>query len=645
MRWDPLTTRLPPAALLMSRARAPGRSAPPRRQVRTPRAAAWLRPESGASGAGTADIFRDQRVTPTKIQHLRGSASVPRWGRDTVRPVWLAAKVGRIMRGRWAAAARGPNARRGAGSVLLVGASAATLVVAQAATAVAAPVVTSAAGQAQQPLSAAQAAQLSQHVNQNVIVFLKDQPKPARAGTSAAGVRAGMITSNQSPLLGEFRRVHATHVRSYTLVNSVAATVSAGEEARLKANPAVQRVIPDGLIYGQSPAAPSAPAAASSAIKTLPGACLPRGGVQLEPEALPVTQTHSTVPRAKTPRSLGLTGAHVNVLNESSGSDPIPDLSDADAVKQFDDAAVAARVTVVVSSGDAGPFNSIGSPATDPNVISVGASTDFRWYAMTNYGLADDFATTGWLNDNISSLSSGGFSETGTTVDLVAPGDSSFASCDANVAKFADCTNFVGKPSNIERSGGTSQSAPLTAGAAALVIQAYEKTHSGGVPTPALVKQILLSTATYLGAPAYEQGAGLLNSYKAVQLAESINGGKPAGGTLATSTSQLNAVANPGTSESWTVSVTNEGTTAQTVRLSGRGFGPSRVVGAGSVTLSNVHTNHVPHCLGLPHHYPLLPFHAPRHQNRLSAEIAYPGHPANGNNPRVRLIPIHPGGP
>src|SRR5260370_6846849 len=127
MRWDPLTTRLPPAALLMSRARAPGRSAPPRRQVRTPRAAAWLRPESGASGAGTADIFRDQRVTPTKIQHLRGSASVPRWGRDTVRPVWLPSKVRKIMRGRLAAAAPGPNARRGARSVLLVGASAATL--------------------------------------------------------------------------------------------------------------------------------------------------------------------------------------------------------------------------------------------------------------------------------------------------------------------------------------------------------------------------------------------------------------------------------------------------------------------------------------------------------------------------------------
>ncbi len=649
--------------------------------------------------------------------------------------------------------------RAGAG---LVAVAATTLVVAQAGAAVAAPASAGQASEAlvQHPLTAAQATALAANVGQHVIVFLKSQPAIHSSARLQLSARSAAIAASQSGLVRELAQVHATHVIGYRLVNAVAATVSRGEEARLKANPAVAKVIPDATIQGPSAAVAraNAKAAAASTIKPLPGACLPHGEAQLEPEALKVTSTQSRTKSAKTARSLGFTGngvtvayiadgidinnvnfikangksvftqyrdftgdgthgpsggggeafldansiagqgrhvynvqhfgpqtlAHpcnikiegvapgvgleglrvfgvhnvtttsafldainfatvvkpVNVLNESFGGNGIPDTS-VDAIKQFDDAAVKAGVTVVVSSGDSSPgTDTIGSPSTDPNVISVGASTDFRAYAMSNYAEADKFGRTGWLDDNISTISSSGFNAAGAGIDLVAPGDSSFTSCTAT-GTYPECTNDLGRPSAIQLTGGTSQSAPLTSGVAALVIQAYRKTHGGQTPTPSVIKQIIMSSATDLGAPGDEQGTGLLNAYKAVQLAESY--AKPAaatGETLqanVTSVSGLNA-SNPadqrqgqidiqdypGTPETGTFTVTNTGSGTQTVHLSTRTLGPVSNVHHGTVKISNAHSGHFIDYYGFKSNYGEFHFTVPSGQQRLNAAMAFP---------------------
>ena len=211
------------------------------------------------------------------------------------------------------------------------------------------------------------------------------------------------------------------------------------------------------------------------------------------------------------------------VINESFGSEPFPDTT-LDLVRDADEAAVAAGVTVV-TTGDGGTDNTIGSPASDPDVISVGATTTFRFYAQANFGgFYNPMVGNGtWVSNNISSFSSAGYNQSGGTVDLVAPGDSNWALCSADPKLYTECSDsFGGQDIGVQSFGGTSEAAPLTAAAAADVIQAYANTHGGADPSPALVKEILCSTATDIGAPAVEQGAGLLNVFGAVKLAESL---------------------------------------------------------------------------------------------------------------------------
>ena len=195
-------------------------------------------------------------------------------------------------------------------------------------------------------LSPTLAAQLSRNVDRPVIVVLKNQFGQAAPGTPAASARSAAVVGSQAALLTELSAVHATGIKRFTLVNSVAATVSAAEQQRLAANAAVAQVIPDATVSipasalglpapaatPTTPAAttvhhitPGAPAPArttSLPLHTIAGACAPKGQSYLAPEGLALTSTASASSNAATARSLGFTGAGVKVAFIADGVDP-----------------------------------------------------------------------------------------------------------------------------------------------------------------------------------------------------------------------------------------------------------------------------------------------------------------------------------
>ncbi|MCU1687976.1 MAG: hypothetical protein JWQ81_8715 [Amycolatopsis sp.] len=333
---------------------------------------------------------------------------------------------------------------------------------------------------------------------------------------------------------------------------------------------------------------------------------------------------------------------HVDVINESAGEAEIPDFGTRDLLRSFNEQAVAAGVSVVVSSGDAGASSTIQSPGSGPSVILVGASTDGRVYQQT--GIAATALSNGkWLNNNVSSLSSGGITQDGHTLDLVAPGEEDWSTC---APGYGDCLDLHSppRPSDVFEFGGTSQSAPFTAGAAALVIQAYRNAHGGSTPAPALVKSLLTSTAQDLGLPADEQGSGLLDARAAVEAATTAPGATgtaPAGTTsnIALSTDQISLDGAPGRTQTATVRVTDVGARPLTVSTGTRTFVPQ---------FSQTHhlafdSTALPTFLnfaGVPQSFLKVPIAVPPGADRLAARIAWQG----TVNPTVKLTMLAPDG-
>ena len=159
------------------------------------------------------------------------------------------------------------------------------------------------------------------------------------------------------------------------------------------------------------------------------------------------------------------------------------------------------------------------------------------------------------------------------------------------------------------------------------------------------------STATDLGHPAYEQGAGLLNSLAAVQAAESwkdANGpAKAVGNALVVNKTQLTAVANPGKSVSQTLTITNDGTQSETVNASTRALTNvvKTITGSTSLDVTQAQQNgdFYIDAFGIERDYAKVTFNVPAGIDRLTMEEAMDTMPAT-TGAASRIILIDPNG-
>jgi Subtilase family/Peptidase inhibitor I9 len=461
-----------------------------------------------------------------------------------------------------------------------------------------------------------------------------DGSKSAADLATGAGVKVGFLADNMDPNFPDFIRPDGSHVfvdfKDFS--GDGPNTTDGGAEAFGDASSiAAQGTVVHDLSKFVNQAHPLPPGCNIIVKGVAPGASLVGLNV------FGSTATNSAVLQAI---DYAVTVAHVDVLNESLGLNSYPDRSARNMFQVFNDMAVAAGVTVTTSTGDAGITSTIGPPATDPLVIAVGATTDNRLYAQTAYA-ASAFSNGKWLSDNISALSSSGITMDGRTIDLVAPGEGNWADC---APAYGECLNFQSppQPTDLQSFGGTSESAPLTAGVAALIIQAYRGSHHGASPAPALVKRLITGTARDIGLPADEQGAGLLDARAAVEAAITAPGstGAPAGvgSHIVLSDSQLTLEGAPGSTQTATVNVTNVGNRPTLVGTGARTF-----VGQSSARQTVAfNANTLPtftYFNGATWAVKQVNFTVPPGADRLSARMAWQGNPAV-----VRLTLLAPDG-
>jgi len=175
-------------------------------------------------------------------------------------------------------------------------------------------------------------------------------------------------------------------------------------------------------------------------------------------------------------------------------------------------------VTIVTSAGNSGHgYGTIGLPTASPYGISVGATTNNVFVGYGSFKDQPRFGNSTSHYNEIVDFSSRGPSSIGDPKpDLMSIG--AFGFTPSNVLK----SEKDSKDESFSLFGGTSMSAPIVSGSAAILIEGMKKLSQD--IDPFTIKNILMSTATDLKNDPFTQGSGLVNVSSALDYVNGQDG-------------------------------------------------------------------------------------------------------------------------
>lgn len=191
----------------------------------------------------------------------------------------------------------------------------------------------------------------------------------------------------------------------------------------------------------------------------------------------------------------GVNGTRADVINSSWGfGDPTGTAAETIAI----DAMLRSSGAIgVFSAGNSGPLgNTVGGPGSGYNGITVGALTNTE--LRPTYDTVADFSSRGW-SDAYNPQTNVVVTNARATIDIVAPGDNLtmafYGGVSGGHVSGSDPTAGSGE-FYIPNMGGTSFSAPIVAGAAALMVDAGKAYGIAEMTHPLVVKAALMAGAT-----------------------------------------------------------------------------------------------------------------------------------------------------